>query len=58
MRSSSRHAARRGFWMAIAFILLAFGFQGCATEAEGVMPWATPLPGEGSVILPGSLMRP
>lgn len=56
MRSSSRRAPayRGGLLLAL---LLALGLQGCATEEDGVMPWATPQPGEGSVLLPGSLMR-
>lgn len=57
MRSSSRlRSAVRRCWAWLAAVLVALGLQGCATESEGVMPWATPQPGEGSV-LPGSLMR-
>ena len=41
----------------LAVILLALLVQGCATEADGVMPWATPLPGEGSIPLPSSFSR-
>ena len=47
--------ARRG--LLEPAVLAALGLQGCATEDESVMPWASPQPGEGGVILPGSLMR-
>ena len=57
MRSSSRRAAARYGRLLLALLLAALGLQGCATEEEGVMPWATPQPGEGSVLLPGSLIR-
>lgn len=58
MRSSSRiHGAMRWFLALLAAAVAVLGMQGCATEEEGVMPWATPLPGEGSVVLPGNLMR-
>jgi hypothetical protein len=57
MRSSSRRRSdlwRR--WALLAAVLMALCLHGCATESDGVMPWATPQPGEGS-ILPGSLLR-
>lgn len=58
MRSSSRNnSSLRGWWIIIAGILFACWFQGCATEADGVMPWSTPLPGEGSVPLPSGFRR-
>jgi hypothetical protein len=57
MRSSSRRAPAYRGGLLLALLLAAFGLQGCATEEDGVMPWATPQPGEGSVLLPGSLMR-
>ncbi len=57
MWSSSRHrSAVRRCWALLAAVLVALGLQGCASESDGVMPWATPQPGEGSV-LPGSLLR-
>ena len=58
MRSSSRiHGDASWRWALLAAVLAALWLQGCATEDESVMPWASPQPGEGGVILPGSLMR-
>ncbi len=58
MRSiSKRGGVLNGFLGVFAVILLALFAQGCATEADGVMPWATPLPGEGSIPLPSSFSR-
>jgi len=30
---------------------------GCATEAEGDLPWASPEPWEGTIPLPSRMMR-
>ncbi|MGI6099392.1 MAG: hypothetical protein ACOYD3_06495 [Kiritimatiellia bacterium] len=57
MSSSSRlWNAMRHLALPVLLLLAAIVLQGCATEADGVMPWATPEPGEGSVI-PSSMIR-
>lgn len=58
-RGSARAGARRlrRCWWLLAAVLLAGWLSGCATEADGVMPWSTPLPGEGTVPLPSGFRR-
>lgn len=56
---AERAGARRlpRCWWLLAGVLVAGWLGGCATEADGVMPWSTPLPGEGSVPLPSGFRR-
>ncbi|MDD5704696.1 MAG: hypothetical protein PHR35_02140 [Kiritimatiellae bacterium] len=46
-------------WIGASLMALALAMlvQGCATEANGDMPWSTPQPWEGSVPLPSGMMR-
>ena len=56
--SSREKGASRSLALLLGLMLLGcWLLQGCATEAEGVQPWATPHPGEGSIPLPSSMMR-
>ena len=41
----------------LAFALALLALQGCVTNDDTLMPWATPAPGEGTIRLPSSLTR-
>ncbi len=43
------------FGLVIALACMAL--QGCVTNDNTLMPWASPAPGEGTVPLPSSLLR-
>ncbi len=50
------------FWLLSAVTLLilmlsTLALQGCVTNDDTLMPWASPAPGEGAMRLPPSLMR-
>ena len=61
MASSNQHAKSRGRLVAAAFAfamaLVCLALQGCVTNDDTLMPWASPAPGEGTVPLPSSLLR-
>lgn len=41
----------------VVFTLLCIALEGCVTNDDSLMPWASPAPGEGTIPLPSSLLR-
>ena len=60
MDAPTRSGGRFRLAAAAALMILALAtlvLQGCVTNDDTLMPWASPAPGEGTMRLPPSLLR-